>query len=566
MLVQKGNINAIYKITNIFKFMTHILNKKALLIIPVMLILTVSKLFAQSPFIKYGDNYLKGKDGFEKNDIKAAECYQRAADVGDERGIKRLKKMGMSGEEWTPFASLFVDRCKYDENFPNEDNILFLVTWGKGKDYNEAMKAAMNSIRNECNTEIGESCALKAYHLICALETKEWTRVAVQTIFEVSDGSSSGSSFKIGPKKNVSDFRFKNAVNSLNTFFDAMYEYLPYVLKANNEVKKTEGPTIRGDICIGYKDYKWTSLLSIVPAIAFSKKEANRYMGNGIIQADGDDFGFKHYDVPKEPFSKRHNAAFDFTRSVSAISELYRTNIWACLPTFAIVTDASVQKVTSLKVEGMIESDLTNRRVHFNMNKDCVGYTDYMLNYTWEQFNKVNEVEVKSEDELNFGQQIMLLEDFAGNYTNTFSSLLNKYKRQNAGYPDRLQALKKIEDLANCEISGRQSMDKGLNIRYKGEENLYDMEAAFSTVSGRNKAELNKKILRVCSRLLEMCNEAILYFDEAKQAFQQCYGENPKPYLKELIDKCDRELNGVNGLNEKKEHWTLLIKQAKSNK
>ena len=531
-----------------------------------MLVFALSKLFAQSPYIQYGDNYLKGKNGFEKNDIKAAECYQRAADVGDERGVKRLKKMGVNGEEWTPFASLFIDRCKYDESFPNKENVLFLVTWGKGKDYNEAMKAAMNSIRNECNTEIGESCTLKAYHLLCALETKEWTRVAVQTIFEVSDGSSSGSSFKIGPNKNVSDFRFKNAVNSLNTFFETMHEYLPYVLKANNEVEKTEGPTIRGKICIGYKDYNWTSLLNIVPAIAFSKKEANRYNGKGIIRADGDDFGFEHYELPIEPFSKKHNATFDFTRNIGSITKLYRTNIWACLPTLVIVTDASVQNVTSLTVSGMIESDLTNRRVHFNMNKDCIGYTNYTLDYTWEQFNKVNKVEVKSEDELNFGQQLILLEDFAGNYNNTFLSLLNKYKHQYAGQPVRLQALKKIEDLANCEIRGRQSMDKGFGIRYKNEYNLNDMETAFSTVSGRNKADLNKKILKVCSSLLEMCNEAILYFDEAKQAFQQCYEENPKPYLKELIDICEKELNGINGLNEKKEYWTLLIKKAKSKK
>ena len=66
-----------------------------------------SNSFAQSLYIKYGDNYLKGKGGFEKNEIKAAECFQRAADEGDDRGIKRLKIMGVSGEEWTQFASYF---------------------------------------------------------------------------------------------------------------------------------------------------------------------------------------------------------------------------------------------------------------------------------------------------------------------------------------------------------------------------------------------------------------------------------------------------------------------------
>ena len=549
--------------------MIQVLNKKALLIIPVMLFIMTSNSFAQSLYIKYGDNYLKGKGGFEKNEIKAAECFQRAADEGDDRGIKRLKKMGVSGEEWTQFASYFNSRGTASGNhYPYEvpDNVLFLVTWGRGKNYTEAMKAAMESIKSECNSEIGVSCTLKAYHLLGTLETKEWIRVAVQTIFEVPNGSSSGSSFKIGPQKNVSDYRYTNAVNSLNTFFEAMYEYLPYVLKAKIEVEKTEGPTIRGRICIGYKNYQWTSLLSIFPAIAFSKKEANRYMNKGIIRADGDDFGFKHYDLPIEPFTKRHNAAFDFKRSTNSVMELYRTNIWACLPTFAIVTDLSVQKVTSLRVQGMVESVLRDGRVHFNMNRDIVASTDFELDYTWEQFNKVDKVEIKSEDELNFGQQIMLLEDFAGNYDNTFSSLLNKYKQQNAAHPERLQALEKIAVMANCEIMGLQNMEKGLGIRYKNTPNISDMEYYNSTVSGRNKAEFKKNALRKLSMILEMCNEAILYFDEAKQLFQQSYELNPRPYMKQLIEKCDKELNGFNGLNEKKNNWTRMVKELKSKK
>lgn len=552
--------------------MIHVLSRKAFLTIPVLLFFTISNLFAQSLYVKYGDNYLKGKDGFEKNVVKAAECFQRAADVGDERGIKRLKKMGLNGEEWTPCASLFNDRFS-GKKFPDEvpDNVLYLVSWGKGKDYIEAMKVAMEGIRNECNTEIGESCTLKAYHLLGALETKEWTRVAVQTIFEVPNGSTSGSSFKIGPKKNVSDFRFKNAVNSMNTFFEAMHEYLPFVLKVSIKVNKTLGPFITGNIEVGYKDYSWTSLLRIIPAIAFSKEETHRYANKGFIYTDGEDFFNKHFYLPKESFSMRHNSSFDFTNSSG--KSISRTNIWACLPTQVIVTEASLKKVTSLKVEGMVELDHTNRVVHFNMNKDIVAYTKFKLDYTWEQFNKVDEVEIKSEDELNFGQQLMLLEEFLGDWNNsdTFLSLLNKYKRQNADYPERLQALKKIEDIADCEIRGRLSMNEGLRIRYgyygdDDDKNLSVWEGIFSTVSGRNKAEIKKNVVTACSRLLEMCNEAILYFDEAKQSFQQCYRMIPKPYLKELIDKCEKELNGENGLNDKKQYWSLLLKEAKSKK
>jgi hypothetical protein len=92
------------------------------------------------------------------------------------------------------------------------------------------------------------------------------------------------------------------------------------------------------------------------------------------------------------------------------------------------------------------------------------------------------------------------------------------------------------------------------------------MEYYNSTVSGRNKAEFKKNALRKLSMILEMCNEAILYFDEAKQLFQQSYELNPRPYMKQLIEKCDKELNGFNGLNEKKNNLTRMVKELKSKK
>ena len=223
---------------------------------------------------------------------------------------------------------------------------------------------------------------------------------------------------------------------------------------------------------------------------------------------------------------------------------------------FCIVTDQSAKWLDENKQ--IIE--LTRKNIFYLFEN---GLPDFFHTYrkveikipinielSQEEFDKTNTIILKPYRELNFGQQLSVLESMRNNFDDRiFSLLYNITKSQTQLYPERLQALEQTkESILGSEKNKRlayQSLSQAKNI-------LMELNMLKSRLMIMRNAKLSD-LISICNEAIQLCNQGILASEEAIEYFERL------EYQKE-INSCK---DIINDINDSKDMWSHNLRALK---
>lgn len=531
-----------------------------------MLLLFSTPAWSQADYVQKGDYFLKGKMGYEKNEDMAKFCYQLAVDCGDDTGLKRLKKMGIVPPARSSLATQYDSRGYGTSNiYPQDtpDDEVLMVALGRSTDYNTAVDNALKTVIDQANKYAGAGSSVMSYHLMGATDARGTDYVALQVRVKLPKQAEPNASFKVSSNKRKSDIRLANTIESFKELFDILYKCLPYSVKPEVTVKKTAGPDILGTFSINYSNMRWANFLKIIPTLEFTKAEQLK-----IANCSRVSWNDRTFMIPTQVFTENYNPVFNFS-SVERGALYAYCFLSSCLPDYYIVTEETVQAVPLEGLGRVAEASVQNKHASFS-NSTTPIETSFTIKCTPIQFETIRTVDYKRLDQLNFGQQQQVLNNFANNYDQKFWKVYNNIYRFNQDYPERLQALNQKKEVANLVIRAKNNMYKGNDIFHNdlsSRKSIASYEGIFGImdtyISTGTKKYDPKTIANMLSDVVELCNEAIVYYETAQEDLELSAKMQPHQDTNKLIRKCQKE---IADLQEKKAYYTAKMKSYKSTK
>ena len=525
------------------------------------IIILSQAIWGQADLVRKGDYYLKGKSGYEKNEVLAKLYYQRAVDEGYKAGVKKLKKMGITPPERSSLATGYDNRgygTSLNAPIDTPDDEVLMVAWGKNPNYSEAVDQALRDVISEAEVYAGAGCKLISYHLLCTVEAGDTCYVTLQARVKLPAQEAPNATFKVNDNKRKNDIRYGNIVSSFRKLYNALYHCIPYAAKTEVNVEKTAGPFIKGLLRVSYSDMQWQKMLDILPTLALSKEEQNR-VSEGCIRVEWD-YNFWTFTLPKSIITKEYNPVFAFSSN-------YTIAYANCLPDYYIVTEETVHEIPLEESGKIMDANVVNSTACF-FAKNTPIEVPFTIMCTPAQFDKITSVTCKRFDQLSFGQQLQLLDNFNNDFNQRFWDTYNKIYQLNAEHVEHLQVLSQKEKLANLIVRAKEYMQKGHSLYHddlSGKKTIASIIAYFRMMSTYYSTGTKPNVNGIMSKmneLLELCNEAIVYYETAQEDLKSSLTLRPHPDTNKLLIKCQEE---ISGLQDTKQAYSYRLKNLKKN-
>lgn len=510
----------------------------------------------------------------------AVVFYTWASDMGYTYALNALKELDNKYKKSKKHRVTIPARLEYAwpghiKEITEETLCVSLVEIVTDTSMNNAVDSALSMALHEPIPIVGTGSELVAYQVFSsgAGLGEEDLVVAVRVVVKLPKREQPQASFKIDTKPQEDWYSIKkaNSEKAIMKYFEFMSEYLPKNIVWNLNLQKTTKPPVKGELTFhftgdGYFMNEFFEIMkysSIIVPSALSVKDELLY---SIFKSNN---GKIDVNLPKGPFSRNYGTIYEFAEEKlkyeQTIFERYIDNnhngVFYVVPhnLFCIVTDQStrwlgenskIKQHARKNIFQLLVNGLPDFFNSFSYSRPTDIKIPINIELTQEEFEKTNSISLKPYHELNFGQQISVLESMRNNFDdNTFSQLYDITKSQAKLYPERLQALEQTKESIIGFVNDKKHAYQSLNQINK----ILDQLEKLQTILSMNPNADLSDLTNICNKAIGLCNQGILVSEEAIDYFERI------EYQKE-INSC-KEI--INDFNAKKDMWSKNLRALK---